>query len=457
MLTLLIMKEIRTNIFTYRFAVTFVLAFILLLAGVQVMDNQYGVARDNYSAIEETRLNQIAKYRSIDDPEKRLNELNKVGITSGRAPQPLSVLASGLEKEIPQEVHQGGWFSERPDPTRFENPFLRTLTVPDFSYIAGVVMSLLALMFSFDGICGEKESQTLKLMLSYATPRHSILLSKWIGGYLVLICPFLLATGTALLLLLMRGHADFGSEGWMRIGGMVFFSMLYLSLFFTAGLLISTLTYRAATALIVVLFVWAGWLLVIPNLSVIAAETFVAVPTHQQIEAEKVRISKEIELRLAALRRTMLNYGKEADQKQQELRDEGKRRRDELDEFFENKLAQQTTLCRSLSRLSPYPCYKYAMTEMAMTGPDAYTQFNKAEKRFRQAFQDYRKALWDKQRKKQLPADWLKPEELPHLEFFYPRLETSLDNCNTDMLILVMLNVIAFMGSFVFFLRYDAR
>jgi hypothetical protein len=383
--------------------------------------------------------------------------MNKLGIATPRQPQPLSVLAAGVENEIPMEIHEGGWFSEHPDPGRFENPFLRTLTAPDFSYIAGVVMSLLALMFSFDGICGEKESQTLKLMLSYAVPRHLILLSKWIGGYLVLICPFLLAAGTSLLLLSMRGHAEFGSEGWTRIGIMVLFSMIYLSLFFTAGLLISALTYRAATALIVALFVWAAWLLVIPNLSVIAAETVVETPTHQQIEAEKVRIWKEIDLRMRALQRVMLDYGKEGERKQQELRDEGKRRADELDEFFDNKLAQQTSLCRTIARLSPYSCYKFAMTEVAMTGPDAYSLFNKAEKRFRLAFQDYRKALWDKRRKKQLPADWLKPEEMPRLEFFSPRLEASIDNCYTDILILVMLNVIGFMASFVFFLRYDAR
>ena len=58
---------------------------------------------------------------------------------------------------------------------------------------AEAVGSLLAVLFAFDAICGEKERGTLKVMLSNAVPRDLIILSKGIGGYLCLIVPFLVA------------------------------------------------------------------------------------------------------------------------------------------------------------------------------------------------------------------------------------------------------------------------
>jgi ABC-type transport system involved in multi-copper enzyme maturation permease subunit len=48
-------------------------------------------------------------------------------------------------------------------------------------------------MFVFDAICGEKERGTLKVLLSNSVPRDLVLLGKWIGGYISLAIPFLIA------------------------------------------------------------------------------------------------------------------------------------------------------------------------------------------------------------------------------------------------------------------------
>ena len=51
-------------------------------------------------------------------------------------------------------------------------------------------------------MCGEKESGLLRLVLSNAAPRHQVLLSKWFGGYVTLIMPFLLAVLVVLFFML---------------------------------------------------------------------------------------------------------------------------------------------------------------------------------------------------------------------------------------------------------------
>ena len=46
-----------------------------------------------------------------------------------------------------------------------------------------LIFWLLAIVFGYDAICGEKERGTLRLMLSCSVPRDTVLLAKWIGGF----------------------------------------------------------------------------------------------------------------------------------------------------------------------------------------------------------------------------------------------------------------------------------
>ena len=88
-------------------------------------------------------------------------------------------------------------------------------------------------------------------------------------------------------------------------------SLLYVSLFFALGMLISTLTHRASTALIVALFVWVCWVLVIPNLAPVAARMISPLPSRNAIAGEKLAIAQEGKLLLR-------NYGKKGKGKQME-------------------------------------------------------------------------------------------------------------------------------------------
>jgi len=79
-----------------------------------------------------------------------------------------------------------------------------------------IAMSLLALLFMFRSICGERESGTLKLMMANAVPRDIVLLGKWVGGYLGLILPFLLAAGIGILALNLTPLVSLKAEHWIR-------------------------------------------------------------------------------------------------------------------------------------------------------------------------------------------------------------------------------------------------
>lgn len=457
MLGLLVKKEIRSHVLTYRFVMTLILSFVLMLLGFHLMTAHYQGRMDAYAASESARADQIAKIRQIPEPDKRLRELNRQGVSSSYRPALLSILAVGVEGGLSVTRYAGGWGGDGGDPAKFKNPFLAVLMAPDFTYIVAVILSLLALIFSFDNICGEKEQQTLKLTLSYAVPRHLVLLSKWVGGYVVLICPVLLATGVALFIMSLQKCVQLAPGDLVRIGLMVGAALVYVSLFFTVGIMISTLTHRAVTAMIIVLFVWAAWVLVIPNIAIVSAKLIAPVPTYNKIESEKNAVDEEINLKIRAIGKTMLNYGSEAKKIKETLEQERQRRCQDLDEFYASKVAAQNRLCLLFSRLSPFAAFSYLSAALADTGIDLYRQYWVADKRFQDDFQGYHRRFWNERNAQKLKDNWFRPDELPVFGVNPARLEDSINRAAFDFSIIAVLNVICFLTAFMCFLRYDVK
>ena len=75
------------------------------------------------------------------------------------------------------------------------------------------MISLLALVFSYDAVTREREEGTLRFIFSSSVSRHSFLLGKWLGVVLtvlpILLACFLLALG---LVVLGRRHPFFGQR-----------------------------------------------------------------------------------------------------------------------------------------------------------------------------------------------------------------------------------------------------
>ena len=63
----------------------------------------------------------------------------------------------------------------------------------DWAFIIGYVLSLIALLFTFDSVSGEREQGTLRLMLANSIPRHTVLIGKFLGALISITIPFLLA------------------------------------------------------------------------------------------------------------------------------------------------------------------------------------------------------------------------------------------------------------------------
>ena len=456
MLTLIIKREIVHNVLSFRFIVTHVLLFCLVLLSVFLMTNDYQARFQTYTTEANSARDQLAAIDEIADPNQQFSEFQRASLAGARQPKNLGILAKGLDAMLPTQSKTRDWWSSSADRLS-KNLLFEVFQTPDFAYVVHLVISLLALLFVFDSVCGEKEHGSLKLLMSNAVPRDTVLVGKWVGGYLSIAVPFAIAALAGFSYVYISGALRLDSEAPSRFAAIVAVSLLYISCFFTLGLLISVLTHRSATALLFSLMVWISWILVVPNLAPVVARLVAPVPSRQVIDAEIEALNK----RRWLLEESLRNRGNLDPQRREKLNQENERRREMLEEFYRDKLSLQVSVSQNLARLSPSASYLFATTRLAGTGPTLSEQFARADRQFRENVQEFMNDIyrggvdWGPQGPQVKNPDWFNLDDIPRFTMAEEGLSESLDAALTDILLLVIYNVVFFMGSYLFFLRYD--
>ena len=422
--------------------------FVLIQASLFVLANDYQTVQ---------RVHEVNRARHQDHRQdlSDLDDLLWKGVYDDRSPQPLRMFVRGLDDEVPLQVHTSMGLSRRVHDAFYRNPVFALFATPDLNYIVNIVVSLLAMLFVFDAVCGEKERATLKLMLANSVPRDVVLLGKWLGGYLTLAVPFTAALLGGIVYVYLTGALALRPEVVERIVWISGVSLLYISVFFSLGLMISTLTHRTSTALLAALFAWVGLVLVLPNLSPVLSRVLAPVPSLQKTKAEKAAIDKETEFRLDRYFLTVYVLGPERWRRQEKIRAEGERRKQKLDQFYEDKLQAQIDLSTTLSRISPSASFTFATTQLAGTGIDLFSRFRQGYKRFEDGFREYGRQFRIREYTKSLPDDWYEPDHVPSLRIAPQHVDSAVAAVFTDILLLCIFNALFFMLSYLFFLRYD--
>ncbi len=266
MLTTLIRRELLDNLMTFRFAAALLVMLLLVVANTAVLINDYERRLGDYNTAVKTNRQELQKKKMYADGEIVLN----------RPPNPLSIFNVGLDKRLGNEL----WLMYNTVPTLWEagmngsdNPLLNLFSAIDLGFIFEVVLSLIALMFAYDALAGERERGTLRLVLTNSVSRGHLLLAKYISAMTCLLVPVVMSLLFALILLTTSAAISLRADDFLRIGGIFLASIAYLSVFYLIGLLISAITHRTSTALMLAMFVWGFLVLVYPNMMLATLET----------------------------------------------------------------------------------------------------------------------------------------------------------------------------------------
>ena len=264
MLTL-IHKELLAHLLSLRLTVALIFTVVLCVLTTLVGSLEYAARVDAYAAEvrkEREELEAVTVYRQID-----LDLLFP--------PQPLSILCRGISETAAYRL--GILLDYRPFPPAPIGNFggagsdvMRTLVQADFATVVALVLSFLAVVLGFDGICGEREQGTLRLLLANPVPRAALVLSKLVAGLLSLWVPLALAFVLALLVMHAVAGVHLSASDWLRLFLFFLLSCLFLGQIFSLSLMVSAFCRRAATALVICLFGWlaggVGYASVLPSL-----------------------------------------------------------------------------------------------------------------------------------------------------------------------------------------------
>jgi ABC-type transport system involved in multi-copper enzyme maturation permease subunit len=213
----LILKEIRNHLLSFRFAAVFALLLVIVPVTVLILANDTIRKQDEYSRRQADIENYLAHYAHF-------NRLANI-IAPSPPPLPMQALVLGLSADPGLNT-----FDNDPLPVMF--PLI------DLTFILAILMSLAALIFSYDAVSGEKEDGTLKLMLANGVPRAKILLAKIVGGLATLEIPFLFSLAVGLILLLLNPRIAWKGSDWGALGLILAGGLIYIGVFLGLGLLV---------------------------------------------------------------------------------------------------------------------------------------------------------------------------------------------------------------------------
>ena len=446
----LIFKEIHINLLSLRLSFAFLILVPLVGISTYILCNDYAQRRKDYDT-------KVALHKEAAATER---------VTVDRVPQPLMVLIGGAAVTSANSAYllyydaprlKGGY-----DHTPIYYVFLRT----DYLFIIGIVMSLLALLFSYDAISGEREHGTLRLTLANAVPRDAVLLGKWIGGYLSLFFPSATALLFGILIVAWHPAVPLTMVDAAVLGLLFLIALLYLAIFFCIGIFISAISPTTDSAVVRCLLIWLLFVLIIPNGAPRLAQRFLPLPSLQEMArnydrivadtaesrhndhvaaSEKLSNTESVEREeLEQIIRRVRHQIREIEhthltQQQYQLRKIANR--------YDNHLQSQIQMARILSSISPYAILVDVATTLANTNPESQAAFLKAAWRYNK---DYFDSVY---KNKEDIHFYYHVEDIPSFQVPIPSLAERLKQSLPKVGLLIFFGIFFFMGCYLMFLR----
>jgi len=486
----IIAREFLNNLLNLRFMIGLVLCLVVTIACIIILSHDYRQELADYSLRGNLQEEFLGKYALAGWVPQM--------IPAQKPPERFRPLIIGLPTSESQDS-----FYDDPLPILF--PRL------DFLFIVTIVMSLLALLFSYDAVTGERERGTLRQMISNSVSRTTILLGKFLGGTASLLIPFLLALLAGVLCINLNPHLQWDSSAWAELGLLLAASVTFITLFYLLGLMVSTWSRYSAVSMLNCLFLWVLLVLVIPHVCPYVSAQLRRIPSIQatarraeetrracretyeqrkkevveqfrpkygglfsQFEAlgfgrilsNRIGDAEKVEKLAAAdpqFKAMVDDFRGELDRVEREWLQASNKGANELWDDLNTKAAAQTRLAKNLAGISPLADYVYVARDLTGTGLRSLKYFEEFKGKYNRRFWNYANgveaAVVAAHKNEPTPkGGWfLDLRDHPRFVFQEESLKGKLGAALPYWGILVLFNVVFFLGAFVGFVRYDVR
>jgi ABC-type transport system involved in multi-copper enzyme maturation permease subunit len=487
MFTILVMKEIRSIFYSPKFvSVVSVCSFLVLLS-------VFVGIRDYRSSVRRFEAANNLVHQEMREARQWASVTNRIY----REPNPLQIFSSGVEYDIGRFSTISSWQPVKLVHSAYsDDPIYAVFRFIDFSFIVQVVLTLLAILFTYNAINGERESGTLQLALSNAIPRSQYVSAKFVGAWLGIMIPIALSMVVGLSLLVVYQIPMTGYD-WVRLAFLLGVSVLLVTFFTAYGIFVSSVTRHSNVSFLISLVSWVAFVLIIPRAGVMLAGQLVRVATDAEMKTRydlyaKDRWNQQMDNMTKVWKGRMdAMQGLTDDQrraKQNEMRpqwdeednsgrettlrdiDENGRK---LNEQFRNEKLEQQRTAFALSRLSPVSSYQLAVMNLAGTDIDLKNRYEDALNSFRTTFNNFK----DRKQKESGGGGGLRISvdsqtgikidvgreialdlsNVPQFVAAAVPLMNILGQAAIDYGLLLIYSLLAFAGAFLVFQQYDVR
>lgn len=465
-------KEILQNLLSLRFMLSLLLIISLFATGGFMFVGKYRQESNDYWKDTNRNLSSLAEHTN------HLYELVTCRQVVWRRPKPLSLCVEGFENTLPDRFSFDPFTWDLPEVRSRSNFLLPHFSDIDWVFTISLIISFVALLLTYDSICGEKRSGTLRLMLAGSMPRHKILLGKYIGAMLTIGIPLLSGLMISLIVVVFYRAIYIDTGQWFKILTIVLLSFLYLSIFILSGIFISSLSHKPASSMVVLLLVWVGLVILIPSFGRIIAGTFHKIPARVDMESrlaeaiEQIRQnSRDGKYGPGAGSWNSYNDNPPAAAKYYDAQVNA--RNAIMDEYLRQMVAQANT-GRYYTCISPAIIYQRASEAIAGVGVPRVANLCQQIKRYQESLKEYIRSKDAEDSDSlhllfQFPSEWVAKnwhaishervdfDNVPKFQERDLALGESLKLAIWDIGLLALFNLVFFAAAFVSFLRYDVR
>jgi ABC-type transport system involved in multi-copper enzyme maturation permease subunit len=468
MLRTIIKKEIRDALLSPRFLLGFFICTILTFLSVLIGLQSYGSELRDFDMAQALSTRELASRTTPD-------EVLQVGIKIHRRPTPLIIFVNGIASDSGRtQLVRTDTDPQAMDSKYEADPVTSIFRNLDLAEVVRLALSLFALLFTYDAIAGEKERGTLGLMLSNSVAREQVLLGKALGSFICLVLAFTVPFILGVLTLAFQPDLSLARGDWLRVGCLFIISLLYILVFLSAGIFISSRAHRSSNSLFLSLVFWFFVVIIIPKVAVLCGSRFHRVPSNYENTFKKnlfyQNLAKESQDKTDAF---MLAFPPPAEEKARnawgekslkfyaQMREEQLKKLEEYADMLERQYQierkAQYRIAKNLARISPASSLMFASMGIAGTGPDDKEGYLRSVRSY--------SAIWRRWiEKKSMERIALQSANANPLTSDMPRFSYSDEDFSAaflriipDVGILVVMIIFFFAGAYWSFARYDAR
>ena len=417
-------------------------------------------------------------YDSVQTPD----DLAGTGFTVTRPPTPLRFVVDNNLDDVPTARYvstRNAWLPANASTHRQQTAGVWDI---DLSFIVTVVFTFLAVVLTFDSVCGEREQGTLKLLLTTGVSRYQIVLSKMLAALTTLALPLIIGLLADYLYLAFSGVLPGGGEGLAVILLFLGYSLLLLAFFTALGTLVSSSTRSSITSLVVLLLIWVLLVVIIPGIAKPLAEEIVKPMSPEEFSRVINSIGTQFrdDFRNSGAVERPRSMAEVDNFKYERIWNDMMRRMQQDQQAAVDRqlldLEKQSETARLLASASPSMVFQHAVSRVSATDLAAVLDFYEQAARFRQTLfsflgeQDGRHTMREGETDPARDSSGLLYSDgrgylssqplaapLPRFEYRDKPLDSRLADALPETVILFVLTMLAVIVGVFAFNRYDVR